>query len=224
MHRNRARLLLVLCGLVSGNACFAQSEPLIPFAKGDTWTYRQTVALPGQDEQTYNPRFGILFANKDGRLVYGRSASTPGATWTPAGAIPGNSCIRDFAEDDALGLTDSCGAQLEPGKTWESNQSDSLAEVKTGFKVVGIEDVVVPAGSYKAIRIESKKVITTVAYAGVAAPRGGYVKHISTTYWFSPQAKGFVKTVMESRLPDGSLFLKLTNELIPTKVESQRAK
>ena len=101
----------------------------------------------------------------------------------------------DIREKYTLGRRRNLNFPLHPGKQW---QDTFTAKVLTGpyaglrtneyfesFTVLGWEDVEIRAGKFKAIKMEYKPKITT---PGTPFHPEGWIR-----YWYSPDAKYFVK-------------------------------
>jgi hypothetical protein len=75
------------------------------------------------------------------------------------------------------------------GEKWENKSDGAIA--KYDLKMIGEEEVKVPAGTYKAIRVE-----TTYDFGGVggAAPPAALAGGVKITHWFAPGV-GLVKMV-----------------------------
>ena len=80
---------------------------------------------------------------------------------------------------------------LYPGKTWEDGYDWEIrgaapvkGKAEDRGKVVGWEDVQVPAGTFHALKVEVNS-----RYYG----KGGMADDATLTYWYSPQINRFVK-------------------------------
>jgi hypothetical protein len=79
---------------------------------------------------------------------------------------------------------------LSPGKTWaqsahwETPALDVAGTEEVRGKVIGWETVKVPAGSYKALRVEIRDRIIG---------SGGVYDLVTLTYWYVPEVNRFVK-------------------------------
>ncbi|MBC5781435.1 hypothetical protein H8N03_00680 [Ramlibacter sp. USB13] len=93
------------------------------------------------------------------------------------------------------------GFPLQPGKTWQFdfiNQAQGRAtnKVERWAKVVGWETVSVPAGTFRALRVEMKDRRLWQAGDGV------FPDHWYTTVWYVPEVKRFVRLEREHRAAD----------------------
>ena len=90
---------------------------------------------------------------------------------------------------------------LEVGKTWtfegEFTPSVGVARLRQTATVVALEDVTVPAGTFKAFKI---------TYIGTATA-GGQTWHRNETYWYAPDVKTDVKASIDTPAHQGSMEL-----------------
>jgi hypothetical protein len=133
---------------------------------------------------------------------------------------------------------------LTVGKSWdlkftEDRPNNFLKSLQTNLKytVVGWEEVVVPAGKFKAVKIEatgkwkseiepqvSSPAGAQSAQGAAAAPQTTKPRPTSSTgrlykaYWYVPVTKIYVKSVEESFLSSGKLHTRHTLELESYKV------
>lgn len=169
----------------------ANTTSLAPMQAGDSWIYRvQTGA-----REPYRIEYR-LNANRGGNH-YLTSAVIPeeqGRTrvWSFLYPISDKLCAYDFFEKDTLGLDDACRGDLKVGSTWTQKTADSVSAIENNYVIAALEDVQVPAGQFKAYRLEVHRNVTEVAYPGVPAPPDGYVRKIDIVTWYMP-GTGIVK-------------------------------
>lgn len=207
----RRPLVAILCS--TATVAFG-ATPSLPIEVGDTWAYQQVSTANGKREMA-TPEFSVMFENKDGNLVLGvaNAAQASGQrVYHPLGPIRKGICVFDLVGRDTLGLDDTCHADLSPGRSWDTDKSDSVSRVEQRFKVLGSEEVTVPAGRYAATKIEGVRTVTEVAYPGVPAP-DGYVKISRTTYWYVPQLNAMAKVERETATPAGKVLFRMSEEL-----------
>jgi len=97
-----------------------------------------------------------------------------------------------------MGLSKILDFPLSIGKEWKSAYSATELSRQSGhnyyydyseiFKILGLEDIEVRAGKFKALRLEYKRVVTSSSWT--FATIGEEIKH---QYWYSPEVKYFVK-------------------------------
>lgn len=129
---------------------------------------------------------------------------------------------------------------LSIGKTWTADYTDPhphglqlSARFHTVYKVVGWEDVVTPAGTYRALKVEANGTIEAQMAAAAAAASGGMVTASGGTtisqvarspahtghgleyfeFYYAPAVKNFVKTVLEDYNGDNVLTSRDTRTL-----------
>ena len=210
MSRNARLITIFLVGISMYSSVHAQAWPTLD--EGDTWRYRQLhEKLGAQPWALSTPDFALMFKNREGNLVFAikpRNQGTP--VWQPIGPISPSVCLFDVIA--AKGVTDRCNAPLKAGQTWITDESTSIEKTEEIFTVGEVEDVVVPAGKYRGLKIQSRRTVTEVAFSGVPAPAGGYTKQFSTTWWYSSEVKAMVKVIREfPARADG--LTRLTEEL-----------
>jgi uncharacterized caspase-like protein len=177
---------------------------------GDTWRYlyterdygnkkeiktRRTVESVTDKEVRIRAGGGNLFVyNLDGNLTRLEFKSGEVRTWEPF--------FPRFSHP------------LEPGKTWTQKyvvrRPDREVENDATVTVVGWEDVTVPAGTFKAL-----KIATVTWYRRKDNNfRGQYAADV----WFVPEVKRWVKAEAVDRGSNGVIYQDWTEELISLKV------
>jgi len=211
MHRFTSFVAGLVCMLVAGMH-ESNAQNLRPLQVGDTWRYRQTSEERGAPAASIStPDFSFLFQNKAGDLVFAmKRHDTNNAAWQLLGPVSPSTCMFDVIAH--AGIIKTCDMSLEPGATWSADETTSAATTQDRFTVGATEDIVVPAGKYRSVRIQQDRTVTEVAYPGVPEPAGGYTRHFRTTYWYSPDVKSMAKVVREF-LDPGSKIARLTEEL-----------
>jgi len=165
---------------------------LAPLKAGDSWIYRVQTSARKPIRLEYR-----LDANRGGNH-YLTSAVLPeehGQTqvWSWLYPVSDKLCVYDFFETGKLGLDDTCLSDLEVGRTWTQKTVDSVRSTEDKYVIAAMEDVHVPAGQFKAYRLEDHRTVTEIAYPGVPAPPEGYVKRIDIVTWYTP-GTGIVKS------------------------------
>jgi hypothetical protein len=161
---------------------------------GDKWTFNREgpVEVTGQDAQCYTVKFsgGIFRRDASGIALFERS------NLNVKYRLEGNK--RKKYTDLRKKILNF---PLALGKQWSDLiQYDSQAttfnihavEVSETFRVLGWEEVEVPAGKFKAIKLEYK--CEPKLRSGM-----GWITHdvSKALYWFSPEVKNFVKCQYE---------------------------
>lgn len=207
--KNTAVFLLALI-LVVHAADAAETSVLAPMKAGDSWIYRvQTKSLkPYRLEyqlnagQTGNFLASAVLPEEQGRTV----------VWSPLYPLSNQLCVYDFFERSKIGLDDTCRADLEVGRKWTQKNADSVSSSEDNYVIAALEDVQVPAGQFKAYRLEDHRTVTEIAYPGVPAPANGYVRKIEIVTWYAP-GTGIVKDSAQVRTASGKVLEENYREL-----------
>jgi hypothetical protein len=187
---------LLFLSVITAPGAFAQTQAPVErpeFVIGERWVFRSVDLSSNEElnkwenkvsEQNDNSvRFaGVTLANKDAAKV-GRSfratANRATLTFASARVVEGKEVLFDFP--------------LEVGKTWKydykfrRNDGKGLSTLNVTAKVDGWEEIEVPAGKLKAL-----KVTHTSAYSSEVEGQT-YRGEVVKTYWYSPEAKREVK-------------------------------
>lgn len=203
-----------LQAIVAVMACAMQVHAQVvqrpTYKEGDTWTYRH---LTGPT--TWNP--GTFHATET-RTVTKVSAdefelstlSTSERGEQTTGRQVSSLDFNDFAKPSPDVPRQEIRTWIWPtevGRTWKYEVPTSSSTQIWEARVVGWEEVEVPAGRFKALKVEREM---TSGMSGGTGRR--------TTVWFSPEAKANVKvqTYVTSR---SSTVTNYTRELISYKVQ-----
>jgi TonB family protein len=182
----------------------AETTALTPMKAGDSWIYR--VQTGGRKPYRLEYKLNV---NKAGNY-YLASAVLPaeqGQTqvWSLLYPVSNKLCTYDFFERGQLGLDDTCRGELEVGRTWTQKAADSVSSSEDNYVIAALEDVQVPAGQFKAYRLEDHRTVTEIAYPGVPAPPDGYVRKIDIITWYTP-GTGIVKGSTRVTTTSGKLL------------------
>lgn len=90
-----------------------------------------------------------------------------------------------------LGSVGAWGASFR----WERADLSAPQHLRTEGKVAGWEEVTMPAGSFRALRVELLTSAFAVSQAGRFFPDLRQFGGIAETYWYAPQASSFVKHI-----------------------------
>lgn len=215
------RLIVLFAALLPTVSVFAQPVPSVekPDLKvGDRWVFR-TVDL-WKNEEAAKFEYKVTSTNGDnielertkidaatGSLV-GRPAKRKAdrSTWTFVNSMMTEGKYVTFA------------FPLEVGKTWEFEYStkttsgDSVSQKRTA-KVESWEDVVVPAGQFKAL-----KVVHSGHYTRSTA-MSSWSGVVSEVFWYAPNVKRFVKREYRDTIGSGQTWEHVSDELIEYEVK-----
>jgi hypothetical protein len=193
-----------VAGLALAIASWSRAEVGFPTESGSSWEYQVTdlPSPPGQPGLVT-----VTIAGKEqleGKQVLKLETRTTNGlqrTELLAGDEEGIFCLRrsigngkSVSFEPPLRLIP---AQLTLGTKWELDDEVAGAEMHQQFTVTAEEDVVVPAGTFHAYRIEAEE---------------PWPISIVIQRWFAP-GTGFVKDITTTRGPSGRLLSRVTKVL-----------
>jgi len=204
-------------------AATARAETLGPprISPNDTWTYQSTVEGKTGWHQTHVEATvehagagGIATSQKQVGSTMPPTEHLAGADWSRSRNLGGHETV----------VNRPMAFPLSVGKTWEveyteanPNRQHTSEHIRTNYKVVGWEDVTVPAGNFHALKIEAdgtwSAAIAPALTAGAGARvdaegsttvtqthriRAGVVSgRLYKAFWYVPTVKRWVKSVEE---------------------------
>jgi hypothetical protein len=188
--------------LLSPPLCWAQADAPVaqPEVKaGDRWAYRRMDANGYKPGETYEVR--VTFAERNAIHVViteidGReSDATFTSEWNDVASPSGRINQRGRGE---LQFPLRTGATYRLAWEVENPRINMLSGYhQRTVKVVGWEEVVVPAGKFRALKVMSE---------GTHRPFGSnYTGPMSDVFWYVPEVKRWVKHVHESSRPRGNV-------------------
>ena len=236
----KSSIIGLLLGVCAACAAAAESFEAPEFRAGDSWTYRNTT-----DKTTAGwsqTREDITVSRVTGSSIYFTTHAT-GSSQPPKESYAGLdwSRIRDVGGHETV-VNRPLSFPLAVGKTWnveytephpnKMHRSETLA---TKFTVVGYESVEVPAGTFKALKIEAEGHWTAEMEPGQSVVQGAQSSaegvSMSTqvqrtaersatgrtykAFWYAPEVKRWVKSVEEYYGSGG-----VRNESYTTELES----
>ncbi|WP_218177574.1 hypothetical protein [Pseudomonas gingeri] len=235
-------LSAAVLGLICGSA-YAQSVDAPPLKAGDSWVYTDTVETGPQGFSSKNTLMTVERVDSHSVLI---SAKQDGSNQPPVETMVGLdwSRSRDINGKQQV-INRPLNFPLSEGKTWavdytelNPNRLHSSETFHNDYVVTGWEDVEVPAGKFKALKIEAdgqwSAMLAPVAVGGaqaVATP--GRVTTVSTAqrvaarpvsgrlykaFWYVPAEKRFVKSVEEFYDTKGVRSQRFTEELKSSKI------
>jgi len=192
-------LLLMWPGLCAAQADAPVAKPEVK--AGDRWTYRRMNYERNQAQDTYEVHVTFaardaihaVITEKDGR----ESDATYTSEWNEVVAPRGRVNVRDKGELQfplRTGATYAIEWTLE-----EPRRQMGSGRHKRNVKVVGWEEVTVPAGRFRALKVQSE---------GNFWPFGsGYVGTVRDVFWYVPEVKRWVKHVHDSFRPGNRISI-----------------
>jgi hypothetical protein len=239
------RLLIVASLLLLSASVMAETIDAPMVKSGDSWVYRVTTER-GPQGWVQNDQ-DVSVEHADATTIF-LSVKPSGSQQAP---------VEQLVDADWSRSRDINGKQqvvnrpfafpLELGKKWEVKYTEAnpnrqhLSETfQTGYAVVGWEDVEVPAGKFKALKIEAEGNWTAVvapanqvAAQALNTPDSSAVllqsNRVTThtvsgrtyeAFWYVPSIKRFVKSVEEYYNSKGIRSERYTNELVSDKLSS----
>jgi hypothetical protein len=238
------RLLLSMILVVCCGSICAQTIDAPQFKSGDTWIYSVTTqkgttgwnnaVMVSTLEQIEGDR--ILIGTKRQDSTQPPSEHTYGLDWSRSRDVNGKQTV----------VNQPLNFPLKTGKKWEldyaeinppSNKAHSSETIHETYTVTGWDDVQVPAGKFKAIKIEAEgqwtavmaravvsgtrtvgttEGVTAVAQAARIDPRT-VSGRLYKAFWYVPADKRFVKAVEEYYSANDALSERETEELVSFK-------
>lgn len=232
------KLLVVLVGLTLSSGAWSETldRPLVKV--GDTWIYRSTTERgPSGWNQTHDEinvtrvtSSAIFIATKVSGSTQAPKEMFVGPDWSRVRDVNGKETVvnRPLAFPLSEGKSwDVVYAEQNPNKIHKSEKFDSR------FTVVGYETVEVPAGKFRALKIESdghweaQLAPGQTVVQGAQTGQGGatmvtQVQSITErqatgrlykAFWYAPEVKRWVKSVEEYYSSDGVRNERYTQEL-----------
>ena len=236
------RVFAALVGMLLVSPAFAQDADRPMVGPQDNWVYRHTLENKAGWHQTRTEMTvvragssGILIASKDVGAPSAPTEMLVGTDWSRLRNVNGKEVVvaRPFSFPLAMGKSwDVDYTELNP------NRQHSSERFASKYLVVGFEDVTVPAGTFRAIKIEADGHWTAEiapAASAVSATRldqQGATAVVQTTktsaqsatgriykaYWYVPEVKRYVKAVEEYFAANGVRNERYTDELEAYKV------
>jgi hypothetical protein len=245
------KLVAVLYGIMfSGSIAFAQTVDRPNIKPGDFWTYQTTVdqtanqvlQTPAQwSEKHHEVRVvrtgsaGILISKQERGSKQPPVEVMTGPDWSKYRTIDGEETVVSLPLKFPLG----------EGKKWElkfaennPNHEIRHAETQLNYSVIGWEEISVPAGKFKALKIEAEGKwkserkpsasasatrntnqdgTVLVVRAGKAMPQTS-AGRLYRAYWYAPETKTCVKAIEERFFSSGALSRRDTEVLESFKV------
>lgn len=228
---------LVLIAVVFAGHAKAETVGAPRIMANDTWTYQDTV----EDKAGWHQTRDETTVVRDGPSAIVVSTKQAGSTMPPREQLTGLDWSRSRSVNGhETTVNRPLSFPMSIGKTWtvdysedHPNRQHSNEHFKSVYKVVGWEDVTVPAGTFHALKIEADGNWTAVTAPAVSAVAGSRVdaqgattvmqtgRSIATTaagrtykaFWYVPAVKKWVKSVEEYYDSNGVRYQRFTGEL-----------
>lgn len=235
------KIIIALCGVLLPLLVMASESADQPAVKpGDKWIYRETLEKHPNTWSQKQHEMTVVRANEMGVLL---ATKESGSTLAPREKlVPVDwSYVRNVNGEDKI-VKKPLKFPLSPGKSWKLEYVNDLPgklhkniQHTISYKASGWEEVEIPAGRFKAIRIEAQGTwkgevasgIKTSSTRRVSTQSGSatltqnenvtpqtLAGKLFNTYWYAPSVKRVIKSIEESYTPDGTRFSRLTSELV----------
>jgi hypothetical protein len=192
-------------------------ETLPIVVQGDTWRFRQSEIANGS--VTSGPEVDIRIAYKtvtgqwavgvwNGPVSYRVTKQQGQIPVLKFGrSIPVSSCLADVAAGRDLDRGRGCDSPLKEGEAWEFAPPSDGVKVHVKMLHVKVDEVDVPAGRYRANRLEFSLLVEPTNIS--ESP-----EYSEATYWYAKEVRGMVK--IERRYFDSrrSLTRRVVQELV----------
>lgn len=207
------QFLFLLALFVFSSAQSAEAE-IVNFQPGDSWTYQfianrkpSKIKIMYTIENTHKPNGDVMYSS---RIL---KEEQPQGVPVAEGFLSSDICIYDFFGKDSLGLSDSCFVKLDIGRHWSFDNGNAANTAIAEYKVIGNEEISVPAGSFNAIRIDGTRAQRPRNTDGLPGANVGKFLDTRMTYWFAPSVKAFVKIVFDGRDENGKVLFETAYDL-----------
>ena len=237
------RVVLTAVVVLLTTPALAESIEKPKVVAGDTWTYRSTMEQGPGAHQNHN-EITVIRAGASDILI---GIKEVGSTMPPREQLVGSDWSRFRSVNGANTVVNQpLNFPLSPGKSWmiefkddhPTNRAHQSERFKEKFAVSGWEDVTVPAGTFKALKIECEGEwtadlapdIATAARTRTDAQGSTVVMQTNKVtpqtitgrlykaFWYVPETKRTVKSVEEDFNPSGARVARGTEELESYKV------
>jgi hypothetical protein len=241
-----SRILVALCSiLLSVSIASAETVDRPKVKGGDTWAYRvtneqtpnQAMRTPAQWTEKYYEvevtrvgSTGLLVSRKERSSRLPPIETVVGLDWSRYRSVNGEETV----------VNQPFKFPLEQGKSWElkyvEDRPNSLykyIETRLKYTVTGWEEITVPAGTFKALKVEAdgtwksglepstntstttrtdREGSTVMMHAGKSRP-GATTGKLYRAYWYVPEARTYVKAVDENFSSNGTLSRRTIEEM-----------
>ena len=214
-------IFLALASVAASAAAQAETVPAPNLALNDCWTYQQTV----EDRTGWHQSRVEFSVTRTGSPLIALSSKPVDSTMPATDSLGRSdwSRYRSVNGHDTL-VNRPFAFPMSTGKSWQveysedhPNRAHSSEHFKTEFKVVGWEDVTVPAGTFHALKVEGNGEWQAAIAPAVQAAAGARTDGQGSTFvmqnnritattvsgrtykafWYVPGVKRWVKTTEE---------------------------
>lgn len=238
MRHSMPLLVAVLAGCAI--SAYAQEAPAPALREGDKWVYSVKIEKPPNGASTRHWENVVQRVGSSGMVLANKPVDS---NMPPNETAYQNDWSRMVSINGKMTTTNKYfDFPLKTGKTWQvavtqekPNPRLKLLRTTQNYKVIGWEDVTVPAGTFKALKIEAdgdwyNEFEPTNASASATVQTGATGNTaLATTrpsmtptavtgksyraFWYLPDAKREIKSVIETFNSSGGLSERTTSEL-----------
>jgi hypothetical protein len=216
------KLIAALIGLALSPGAWSQTLDVPAVKTGDTWIYRSTTERGASGWNQTEEEIKVTRVTPTTIFIATKPA---GSTQPPKEMLVGPdwSRVRDVNGTQTV-VNRPLAFPLSDGKSWDvvyteqnPNKNHKSEKFDNHFRVVGYETVQVPAGSFRALKIESEGHWEAVVAPGQSVVQGGQTGQSGTTmvtqvqntaerqtsgrlykaFWYAPEVKRWVRSVEE---------------------------
>jgi hypothetical protein len=243
------KLLPVLVGLALSSSAWAEPLDRPDVKVGDTWVYRSTTERGPSGWNQTEEELNVTRVTKSALFI---ATKPTGSTQAPKEMFVGPdwSRIRDVNGKETV-VNRPLAFPLSDGKSWDvtyteqnPNKNHKLEKFDSRFTVVGYEAVEVPAGKFRALKIESDGHWEAQIAPGQSIVQGAQTGQGGATivsqvqnnaerqatgrlykaFWYVPEVKRWVKSVEEYYSNGGVRSERYTQELVSFKPGDSNAR
>lgn len=181
------------------------------FVAGQQWTYRRIDLWKNEEVERYSQTFNVQ-ANHRWTVAWGIFSSGDGnRLGTTIEQFDADT--HGFADPRMSGQYVPLKFPLAPGKTWSfsyhfQSKPDTLVEVEQTALVTQWEDVTVPAGTFKTLRVEHSG-----RYKSTQGSQS-WQGRITETYWYAPDVGRVVASEYKDTTGRGTTWDQRRDELV----------
>lgn len=242
------QMLSILAGLTLTANAWSQALERPSVKEGDSWTYRSTTE---KGQSGWNQIDEQIIVTRVTATTIFLSVKPSGSTQPPREVFAGSdwSRSRDVNGKETV-VNRPLSFPLSQGRSWDvayteenPNKNHKSERFDNHFTVVGFESVEVPAGKYRALKIESEGHWAAELAPGQTVVQGAQsgqagatlVTQVQNTtaretsgrlykaFWYVPEVKRWVKSVEEYYSSGGVRNERYTEELESFKAADQKA-
>lgn len=238
------KVIIVLCSIVFSMSVAAADSIDVPNVKpGDKWVCK-TITESGRTGWVEKHKEFIAIRSTPSSILL--SINEVGSTLPPAEQLVGAdwSMFRNIGGEEVI-VNQPLKFPLKEGKSWGVDFSEDhpskdrkKQHIHLDYRVVGWEDIVVPAGKFKALKVEAEgnwkadiepsvgattstkagpSGLATVMQTNKTLPRT-VTGRMYKAFWYEPAVKRFVKAIEEDFNAQGARNGRYTMELESFKV------